>query len=102
MMRPTSRLLSAGAHLGTPEYQAMKHHAKQTHGRWRMISLLVVTPAVGVAGYNAWRLAKEHEEHLQHHPTEYIQYQYRTIRRKNFPWGNKSLFHNDEVNHVPE
>ena len=79
---------------------AQQQHARETAERWRKISLYIALPLVGLGTVNAWRLMKEHEEHMKHHPKEEHDYAYLNIRRKGFPWGDgsKSLFFNPAIN----
>jgi cytochrome c oxidase subunit VIa len=47
-------------------------------------------PALGVAGWNAYRLWNEHWEHWSHMPPleERVEYSYQNIRTKNYAWGD--------------
>ncbi|XP_050689403.1 cytochrome c oxidase subunit 6A, mitochondrial-like [Eriocheir sinensis] len=65
--------------------------------QWKMVSLLVALPAIGLCMVNAF--TGEHE-----HPPEFIPYEHLRLRTKRFPWGdgNKSLFHNPHVNALPD
>ncbi|XP_045616564.1 cytochrome c oxidase subunit 6A, mitochondrial [Procambarus clarkii] len=66
--------------------------------QWKMVSLLVALPAIGLCMANAF-LGTEHE-----HRPEFIPYEHLRIRTKRFPWGDgqKSLFHNPHVNALPD
>ncbi|RKP10156.1 cytochrome c oxidase, subunit VIa [Thamnocephalis sphaerospora] len=81
------------------EREAVREHAAQASEIWRKVSYCTI-PALLLAGYNAYRLAVEHEEHQAHHPTEHIAYSYMNIHNKPFPFGDgeKSLFWNPKVN----
>ena len=69
-------------------------HAGRTYKYWKYISIFVCAP---VLSYLIYKEGKEflHEEMEQR---EYIPYSHMRIRNKQFPWGNKSLFHNQLVN----
>ncbi|KAK1452725.1 cytochrome c oxidase subunit VIa [Colletotrichum cuscutae] len=89
------------------EREAAKHHAAQTTGLWRKISIYACIPALGLAAANAYVLWNEHWDHWSHMPPleERVEYSYQNIRTKNYQWGNgdKTIFWNDNVNyHNPD
>jgi len=92
------RAYSAAAHGG--------EHAAGEHAGgirlWKLLSLLVALPGVGVCFVNAQMKEKEEREHG--HRPEYVPYAHLRLRSKKFPWGdgNHSLFHNPHVNALPE
>ncbi|XP_066946985.1 cytochrome c oxidase subunit 6A2, mitochondrial-like [Macrobrachium rosenbergii] len=66
--------------------------------QWKMVSLLVALPSVGLCMVNAF-VGHEHEER-----DEFVAYEHLRLRNKRFPWGEgqKSLFHNSHVNPLPD
>ncbi|XP_053672357.1 cytochrome c oxidase subunit 6A1, mitochondrial-like [Anopheles nili] len=68
---------------------------------WKKMTLLVALPSVGLCFTNVY-LAHQHDKHHHVRP-KFVQYEYLCIRNKRFPWGDgvKSLFHNPEVNALP-
>merc|ERR1712121_579506 len=69
---------------------------------WKWLSLLVALPGVGLCWINAY--LKEAEHHAHYERPEFVPYEHLRLRTKPFPWGdgNHSLFHNKEVNALPE
>lgn len=63
---------------------------------WRKLSIYVVIPSLIIASVNAYRLWKEHWEHVAHEPPieERVEYPYMNIRTKAYPWGD-----GDKVGH---
>jgi len=98
---PRRSLLAA---LRTYSAAAGEHAAEEHTGGirlWKMLSLLVAVPGVGVCWVNAQM--KEKEEH-EHPRPEFVPYAHLRLRSKKFPWGdgNHSLFHNPHVNALPD
>ncbi|CAG8514315.1 10676_t:CDS:2 [Acaulospora morrowiae] len=85
--------------------EAVEEHAKGTEKLWKNICIYVCVPALVLSAGNSYRLEQQHKEHKEHkgaHSTsERPPYQYQRIRNKPFPWGDgdKTLFHNPEINH---
>ncbi|KAK9766295.1 Cytochrome c oxidase subunit 6A [Basidiobolus ranarum] len=101
---PSKRLYSSGVQSNYAQHLEHVHdHARQSAENWRKISLYVCGPLIGIAAYNAYRLLKEHEEHLEHEPLKFVAYPYIRIRNKPFPWedSDHTLFHNPKVNLDP-
>jgi len=69
---------------------------------WKLLSFFVAVPGVGVCVVNAQLKEKEHHAHWER--PEFAPYSHLRLRTKKFPWGdgNHSLFHNAEVNALPE
>ncbi|KAI9316073.1 cytochrome c oxidase, subunit VIa [Dichotomocladium elegans] len=88
---------AAGADFAA-QRDAVKAHAGPAAETWKKISIFVAIPSVFVAAANAYNLAKEHEEHLAHHPREQVKYPYINWRVRDFFWGKNSLFFNPNVN----
>ncbi|XP_071535411.1 cytochrome c oxidase subunit 6A, mitochondrial-like [Panulirus ornatus] len=65
---------------------------------WKMVSILVAFPAIGLCMANAF-LTGEHEER-----PEFVEYEHLRLRTRRFPWGDgqKSLFHNSHANALPD
>ncbi|KAI9294359.1 cytochrome c oxidase, subunit VIa [Neoconidiobolus thromboides FSU 785] len=87
-------------------FEELKHtqeHAKKATNTWRLISLYVAGPILIVTSYNAYRIAKDHEEHMKHHPYEFKPWPHLRIRNKAFPFGDgdHTLFHNPSINLDP-
>jgi len=82
-------------------HAAAGQHAGGTR-LWKLLSLFVAIPGVGVCYVNAQ--LKEKEEHEHHVRPEFVPYSHLRLRSKKFPWGdgNKTLFHNPHVNALPE
>merc|ERR1712142_28209 len=66
--------------------------------QWKLLSLLVALPAVGLCMANAIMTAGDHGR------PEFIAYEHMRLRNKRFPWGDgqKSIFHNPHVNALPD
>ncbi|KAM0683808.1 Cytochrome c oxidase subunit 6A1 [Mitosporidium daphniae] len=66
--------------------------------RYKNMFWYIGLPLIGLAGLNAYFMTGEEE--LHEHP-EYVAYPHLRLRLKKFPWGDgdKTLFHNPEVNH---
>merc|ERR1712173_284445 len=69
---------------------------------WKMLSFLVAIPGVALCYINAQLKEAEHHEHYER--PEFVAYEHLRLRTKKFPWGdgNHSLFHNKELNPLPE
>merc|ERR1711893_122940 len=69
---------------------------------WKILSFTVAVPGVALCWINSDLKEKEHHEHFQR--PEFVAYDHLRLRSKGFPWGdgNHSLFHNKEVNALPE
>ncbi|KAN0060628.1 Cytochrome c oxidase subunit 6A [Thecaphora frezii] len=87
----------------------IKEHAAKSAELWRKVSMYVCIPGSFVLGFYIYGIEAEHHNHIVHEyheagnqAPERTKYEYNTIRRKGFPWGDgsKSLFHNDMVNHT--
>merc|ERR1712168_1294721 len=83
----TRRQLSAAAH-------GEEHQATRT---WKILTFVVALPGVAVCMLNMFLKMQHHSHHDQ---PEFVPYSHLRIRSKRFPWGdgNKSLFHNPELN----
>ncbi|XP_017836869.1 cytochrome c oxidase subunit 6A2, mitochondrial [Drosophila busckii] len=68
---------------------------------WKRLTFLVATPAIGLCMINAYYAAVGAAENQRR---EFIKYDHLRRRTKRFPWGNgeRSLFHNREVNALTE
>nr|ACO08369.1 Cytochrome c oxidase polypeptide VIa, mitochondrial precursor [Oncorhynchus mykiss] len=77
-------------------------HAEQTARTWKILSFVVALPGVAVCMLNMYLKMQHHAAH--HVEPEFVPYSHLRIRSKRFPWGdgNKSLFHNPEVNALPD
>ncbi|WP_411026502.1 hypothetical protein, partial [Salmonella sp. s54395] len=69
---------------------------------WKIMTCVGAVPAVVFCMMNAYQGEMEHKAH--HHQPEFVPYTHLRIRTKKFPWGDgdKSLFHNPEVNALPD
>ncbi|KAI9266655.1 cytochrome c oxidase, subunit VIa [Phascolomyces articulosus] len=92
---------AAGAEFAA-QREAVKAHAGPAADTWKKISIFVCIPALLAVSVNAYNLAVAHEEHLEHHPREYVKYPYINIRTKDFFWGKESLIFNPKVNFSAE
>lgn len=72
------------------------HHGKNTHKKYRNITFFVLFPLIIIQTLHTM-------EHKPQQKGPCRNYEYMRLRTKRFPWGdgNKSLFHNDNVNHLP-
>ncbi|KAK4317745.1 hypothetical protein Pmani_011220 [Petrolisthes manimaculis] len=79
---------------GGPEASAHAGGARQ----WKLVSILVAFPAIGLGMFNAFAGGAHHER------PEFIPYEHLRIRTKRFPWGDgqKTLFHNPHLNALPD
>uniref|UniRef100_A0A673WEY9 Cytochrome c oxidase subunit n=1 Tax=Salmo trutta TaxID=8032 RepID=A0A673WEY9_SALTR len=77
-------------------------HGEQTARTWKILSFVVALPGVAVCMLNMYLKMQHHAAH--HVEPEFVPYSHLRIRSKRFPWGdgNKSLFHNSEVNALPD
>nr|ABY55253.1 cytochrome c oxidase subunit VIa polypeptide 1 [Oncorhynchus masou formosanus] len=77
---------------------AAHSHGEQTARTWKILSFVVALPGVAVCMLNMYLKMQRHAAH--HVEPEFVPYSHLRIRSKRFPWGdgNKSLFHNPEVN----
>uniref|UniRef100_A0A4W5QTM6 Cytochrome c oxidase subunit n=1 Tax=Hucho hucho TaxID=62062 RepID=A0A4W5QTM6_9TELE len=77
---------------------AAHSHGEQTARTWKILSFVVALPGVAVCMLNMYLKMQQHAAH--HVEPEFVPYSHLRIRSKRFPWGdgNKSLFHNPEVN----
>ncbi|XP_025269497.1 cytochrome c oxidase subunit 6A1, mitochondrial [Camponotus floridanus] len=68
---------------------------------WKRISFFVGVPAICLAMLNCYL---NHQAHHNDERPEFVAYEHMRIRTKKFPWGdgNHTLFHNPEVNALPE
>merc|ERR1712170_35237 len=94
---------------GARAYSAAAHGPSATAGGhgggarlWKILSFTVAVPGVALCWINSDLKEKEHHEHFQR--PEFVAYDHLRLRSKGFPWGdgNHSLFHNKEVNALPE
>ncbi|KAI7859060.1 cytochrome c oxidase, subunit VIa [Circinella umbellata] len=88
---------AAGAEFAA-QREAVKAHAGPAAETWKKISIFVCIPALLAVSVNAYNLAIAHEEHLAHHPPQYVKYPYINIRTKDYFWGKESLIFNPKVN----
>ena len=87
------------------EWAEEETHALKTMATWKLISLFVAIPGIGVVTYSSLKKEQAHLQHLEEHGhPEFIPYAHLRIRSKPFPWGdgNHSLFHNPHTNPLPE
>lgn len=85
--------------------EATQHHAKETTGLWKKITVFVAIPAIALAAVNTYFVEAEHarhREHLKHVPDSDWpkDYEFQNIRTKPFFWGDgdKTMFWNPVVN----
>ncbi|KAI8429794.1 hypothetical protein MSG28_000327, partial [Choristoneura fumiferana] len=73
------------------------HHGENTWKKYKYLTLFVCFPLILVQFFNVF--TAEHHTHKG----ECREYEYMRLRAKKYPWrdGVKTLFHNDEVNHLP-
>ncbi|KAI8833896.1 hypothetical protein BC829DRAFT_365741, partial [Chytridium lagenaria] len=67
---------------------------------WFYFNLIFTIPALAVVSYTAVPRELEHMKHLSEHPNEFIEFPHIRKRKNPFPWGDDSLFHNDNSNPV--
>ncbi|PWN50312.1 mitochondrial cytochrome c oxidase subunit VIa [Violaceomyces palustris] len=89
------------------ERQHIKEHAAKSADLWRKLSLYLCIPGSIVLGVYIYGIEAEHLKHVEHayhendnQVPERTVYEYNTIRKKGFPWGDgsKSFFHNEKIN----
>ncbi|EPQ30264.1 uncharacterized protein PFL1_02380 [Pseudozyma flocculosa PF-1] len=105
-----ARGYSTGAATGNEfvaERMHIKEHAAKSADLWRKVSIYVCIPGSIVLGVYIYGIEAEHHAHAMHEfhengeqAPEKTKYEYNTIRKKAFPWGDgsKTLFHNDIFN----
>ncbi|XP_030592033.1 cytochrome c oxidase subunit 6A2, mitochondrial [Archocentrus centrarchus] len=80
---------------------AASHSSKEGGAKtWKMLTIVLAIPGVGVCMANAYMKARAHS----HEQLEFVPYHHLRIRTKKFPWGdgNHTLFHNSHTNPLPE
>ena len=77
--------------------QEREHHASKLGETWKKLSIFICVPVILVSLYNAYNREKAHLDHFHKSDKEY---EYLTIRKKPFPFGDgtKSFFHHDKYN----
>ncbi|CAO1302540.1 unnamed protein product [Diamesa hyperborea] len=81
---------------------AVSGHEAGGYKLWKRLSFFVAIPAVALCMLNTY--LKHQEDHETYVRPEFVKYEHLRIRNKRFPWGegNKSLFHNPDVNALPD
>ncbi|KAK5871288.1 hypothetical protein PBY51_004177 [Eleginops maclovinus] len=76
-------------------------HGEQAARTWKIVTFVVALPGVAVCMLNMYLKMQQHA--LHHEQPEFVPYSHLRIRTKRFPWGDgsKSLFHNTELNALP-
>ncbi|XP_058056781.1 cytochrome c oxidase subunit 6A2, mitochondrial-like [Anopheles bellator] len=90
------------AHFSAGPSAVSGHSASGGYKTWKNLTFFVALQTIGLCFLNVY-LA--HQEARGHHPRpEFVPYEHLRIRNKRFPWGdgNKTLFHNPEVNALPD
>ncbi|CAG9767172.1 unnamed protein product [Ceutorhynchus assimilis] len=69
---------------------------------WKNLSFFAAVPAILLCAANCYMTHMEHAKHP--HEKHFTKYEYLVVRTKKFPWGdgNHSVFHNPEVNALPD
>ncbi|KAI8620656.1 cytochrome c oxidase subunit VIa-domain-containing protein [Chytriomyces sp. MP71] len=75
-------------------------HAAKSTGTWFYLNFLVTIPGLVAVCYFCVPTELEHLRHLLEHPREFEDLPYMRKRKNPFPWGDNSLFHNDNANPV--
>uniref|UniRef100_A0A182NP46 Cytochrome c oxidase subunit n=1 Tax=Anopheles dirus TaxID=7168 RepID=A0A182NP46_9DIPT len=77
------------------------HAATGGYKVWKKMTFLVALPAVGLCFLNTY--LEHQKEHGHRARPKFVPYEHLRIRTKRFPWGDgtKTLFHNPEVNALP-
>ncbi|KDN50845.1 mitochondrial cytochrome c oxidase subunit VIa [Tilletiaria anomala UBC 951] len=108
---PLRQFSTAGAQTNEfiAERQHIKDHAAKSADLWRKVSMYVCLPGALVLGVYIYGIEAEHIHHRDHEIEENggelperTFYEYNNIRKKEFPWGKESFFHNSKANYVPE
>ncbi|XP_052864301.1 cytochrome c oxidase subunit 6A1, mitochondrial-like [Anopheles cruzii] len=88
------------AHFSSGPSAVSGHTASGGYKTWKNLTFFIALPAIGLCFLNVY-LA--HQEARGPRP-EFVPYEYLRIRNKRFPWGDgkKTLFHNPEVNALPD
>ncbi|TPX75542.1 hypothetical protein CcCBS67573_g03186 [Chytriomyces confervae] len=76
------------------EYQ----HAYKSTNTWFYLNFAITIPGLAAALYFCVPPELEHLNHLLEHPREFEDLPYMRKRKTPFPWGDNSLFHNDNAN----
>ncbi|KAM6965728.1 cytochrome c oxidase subunit 6A1, mitochondrial [Aplochiton taeniatus] len=84
------------------QLSATASHGEQATRTWKILTFVVALPGVAVCMLNMYLKMQQHSQH--HETPEFTAYSHLRIRTKRFPWGDgtKSLFHNAEVNALPD
>ncbi|KAJ3066342.1 Cytochrome c oxidase subunit 6A1, mitochondrial [Podochytrium sp. JEL0797] len=83
-----------------PNFSEFQHAHKSTTS-WFWINLFVTIPGLAAMFYIGVPPELEHLHHLAEHPREFEPLPYMRKRRNQYPWGDNSLFHNDNSNPGP-
>ncbi|XP_070582887.1 cytochrome c oxidase subunit 6A2, mitochondrial [Erythrolamprus reginae] len=84
----------------TRNFASAAGHEEGSSARlWKILSLVVALPSVGICWLNVQLRKRDHP----HEPPEFIPYSHLRIRTKPYPWGdgNHTLFHNPRTNPLP-
>jgi cytochrome c oxidase subunit 6a len=80
---------------------AERQHAVGTTKMWKWFNIVLVVPSLIACALYTIPPEIKHIKHLKEHPNEWQGYAYMRKRNHAYPWGDDSLFHNDNSNPRP-
>lgn len=81
---------------------ASRLHAHESTETWKKINAFLVLPCLIIVAAYSIPQELEHIKHLEEHPNKFQGFSYMRKRKNPFPWGDDSLFHNENSNPRPE
>jgi hypothetical protein len=79
---------------------AERQHAVGSTKMWKWFNIILVAPSLIACALYTIPPEIKHINHLKEHPKEWEGYSYMRKRAHDYPWGNDSLFHNENANPV--
>lgn len=77
-----------------------KEHAVKTTQMWKWFNIVLVVPSLVACVLFTVPPEIEHLKHINSHKREFEPFSYMRKRSHEYPWGDDSLFHNENANPV--